>query len=63
MQKQKGVDISIFHLLKKEKMKSLGSISCAELAISVYDILYPKRSTEQIGIDLGIPTGYNKALI
>lgn len=62
MRHQRVVKNSIFRFCNKVKMKSSVDISCVELAIAKFDMLYPKRSTEQIGIDLGIPTEYNKAL-
>lgn len=62
VRKQRDTELSIFQLCNKTKIDSAVDISCVELAIAMYDILYPRRSTEQIGIDLGIPIGYNKAL-
>lgn len=63
VRKQRDTELSIFQLCNKKKIDSSRHISCIELAIAMYDILHPRRSTEQVGIDLGIPVGYNKALI
>jgi hypothetical protein len=61
--KQKAVDNSIVQKSRKWTMTSpvvkQKGISCAEAAIAFYESLYPKRSTVQIGIDLGVPEDYN----
>ena len=61
MRKQRRVEETIVQNNQKWTIKSSANkpISCAEAAIQMYDILFPKRSTEEIGLSLGIPVNYN----